>query len=198
MAKQVIDSDTISEDSEFLMAYEIIPLRTLNNGNFLRVSYLLPTIPVVGPWVILPLVGMALMFYFRGPMFGSWGLSIGFICLGIIAGIGCLFMLQKFVVMPLREKRIRIVCNKRENILEIPPDNTMVSYKNIHSIVALHGWLHHQGQSALVSELSVIYHETGILYRSALFLTNKRKARKIGKLLADLTNSAFQEIKKKA
>lgn len=187
----------LSEESDFLMSYEIMPLRTSDSADILSVSYFLPTIPVVLPWVILPIVGMSAMFYFSGPMFGSWGLSIGVVCIAIIVVIVFLVMMQKIIVTPLHGKRIRIVYNKRDKVLEIPPDDTAVPSTSIHSIVALHGWIRNQSSSALVSELSVVYREEGEICRSALFLTNKWKARKIGKALANLTNSIFQEIEKK-
>ena len=179
------------------MPYEMPPLRVSNTDDLFLVTYLLPTMRIAFLFQLLPFLGLCTAMYYWGPILGYWIVNIMIIALAVFGALLYLIIVQRFIIAPFKPKQVRLVCRKRDKILEFPVDAAEIPFSSVQAIYTLHGWYRHEWKSALVSEVSVVYEEKDGLMRSALFLTNKWRANKIATTLSKLTGTEHVTIKKR-
>ena len=178
---------------DFLMPLEIISLRVTRTAELFRVAYFLPPLPLLLLCMALPLAGMLLFFWYDGPLFDSWRLSGIFFGVALAAAAGGVIAFQHFTA-PLRPRQVRLVYDRQRAVLELPAEGVTIPREAILRFVTLYGLLREADASAWTCELSVIYRRDGAVWRAAILLAPRFRARQIAEALAELTRTGHLEL----
>lgn len=154
------------EIKEFLSAYTMAPLKTIDNDAVYQVNYKIPPV-----WFILLclLFPVAMLFIMDPPP------AVKYIMLSMMLVIipVFIFVFNKLFRGPLKAQEIRFKYDKAGSKLSIPHLELEILNSDIIEFVVIYGKMETDSGKSLIAELSLIYKEHEEIKRVPLFLSGK-------------------------